>query len=112
MKKVFGIMIMLCIVLSSYASDKNTNENATASSGKMVEVYTVKGMVTDEAGESLPGVTVTVNGKKVFTDLDGQFKVSGVCKDCNIQISMISYQPQTISFDATSQKELKILLKQ
>ena len=87
MKKVFGIMIMLCIVLSSYASDKNTNENATASSGKMVEVYTVKGMVTDEAGESLPGVTVMVNGKKVFTDLDGQFKVSGVCKDCNIQIS-------------------------
>ena len=73
MKKVFGIMIMLCIVLSSYASDKNTNENVTASSGKMVEVYTVKGMVTDEVGESLPGVTVMVNGKNVFTDLDGQF---------------------------------------
>ena len=55
MKKVFWIMIMVCITLSSYASDKNTNENATASSGKMVEVYTVKGMVTDEAGEVFTG---------------------------------------------------------
>ena len=113
MKKVFLVIIMACTIFAGYASDKEANEKTTTtSSGEMAEVYTVKGTVTDLAGELLAGVTVQVNGKKVFTDLDGKFVVPGVCKDCRIQVNMISYQPQTVSFDAAGQKELKIALKQ
>ncbi|MBU2651977.1 MAG: TonB-dependent receptor [Bacteroidetes bacterium] len=59
----------------------------------------IRGTVFDAAnGESLPGVSVVIEGTTIgtITDLDGKFNIKVAPGNCNLSISYISYQAYTI----------------
>ncbi|UNY98517.1 SusC/RagA family TonB-linked outer membrane protein [Zhouia spongiae] len=62
------------------------------------EMITVKGVVTDENGQPLPGVTVVVSEERrgVVTDFDGVFEIT-VKKGAVLSFSYIGYLTQEIS---------------
>lgn len=74
---------------------------------------TLKGLVSDkQTKESLVGVTVFANGKKVYTDLDGNFSVSNLCGGkCQVTVSLISYKDQTIEVDTQVSDKLEVKLE-
>lgn len=59
---------------------------------------TIKGKVTDAAGESLIGVSIAIDGTTtgVITDVDGNFTIE-VPSDAKLKVSYIGYQPQLLS---------------
>lgn len=63
--------------------------------------HTVSGVVTDEAGESLPGVNIleqgTVNG--VITDIDGKFKITVARPFSILRLSFIGFKDEVVSVE-------------
>jgi hypothetical protein len=86
-KKIIGLML----ILNTYTS--------LAQMGSYVG--SIKGTATDEAtGESLPGVTVIVEGTTLgaSANVDGQFEIRNLKPGTyNLKISYISYNPRTIT---------------
>lgn len=74
----------------------------------------LKGIVFDKVtNESLAGAVITANGQKVYTDLDGNFTINNICGGkCEIKISLISYEDQTIEIDTNNAKNVKVQLSQ
>jgi len=79
-----------------------------------VKTTVLRGMVNDMlTNESLAGATITANGQKVYSDLDGNFAISNICNGkCQIKINMISYKDQVLEIDTNSSNTLKIKLQQ
>lgn len=74
---------------------------------------TVQGVVTDDKGEPLIGVSVTVQGAKgvgVITDIDGKYKIEVSSKDVTLVFSYIGYTPQNITVGERSQ--INVVLKE
>lgn len=74
----------------------------------------VAGIVLDEQGQELIGVSVQLKGKQgtgVVTDFDGRFKLSGIPAGSTLVFSYIGYITQEIKYTATKLKE-KIALKE
>src|SRR5690554_1416187 len=61
------------------------------------EETTVQGVVTDETGEPLPGVTVSVQGTTIgtATDIDGRYALT-VPDDSNLVFSFIGFETLTV----------------
>ncbi len=101
----------MLISVATFAKEKaQLNENATETK---IETLSISGMVSDIlTNETLTGAVVTANGKKVFTDFDGNFSIDNLCSGkCLIKISMISYEDQTVELDIVSGKKVDIKLK-
>lgn len=58
----------------------------------------IKGMVKDQAGESLPGVTVAVKGtaKGTLTDLNGNYSITGVSSASVLQFSFVGMNTKEV----------------
>ncbi|WP_198314959.1 MULTISPECIES: TonB-dependent receptor [Chitinophaga] len=69
----------------------------------------VKGVVKDQLGTPLPGVSVKVSGRPqgVITDVNGQFQLS-IPEGASLEFSFIGYQQQTVTVGA--QTELTVVL--
>ena len=67
----------------------------------------VKGVVLDEAGETLPGATVTEKGTKnvAATDLDGKFTIKVSKSGATLIVSYVGY----VTKEVTSKPDMKIL---
>lgn len=88
--RLFGLMILLMIMAGSVGYSQGARE--------------VTGTITDESGESLPGVNILVKGTAVGTvsDIDGMFKVA-VPSDKDILVfSFIGYNNQEVSIGNNS----------
>lgn len=74
----------------------------------------LKGIVMDKlTNETLAGVAIHVNGKKIYTDLDGKFAVSNLNRGlCELKVSLISYEEQTLKVHASGDELIKIELSQ
>lgn len=75
------------------------------------QTFTVRGTVRDEAGESLPGVSVRVKGTStgVATDIDGHFELNvSSLKNTVLIFSFVGMQTLEI---AASDKDMTIVLK-
>ncbi len=59
----------------------------------------VSGMVVDEAGEPMFGVTIIAMGTTVTTatDVEGRFALQLPTGDCMLQFTYVGYQPQTLA---------------
>lgn len=69
----------------------------------------VSGIVKDNNGETMIGVTVAVigaNGLGTVTDPDGVFSLEQVPENARIQISYIGYQPQELQANAIQNKTI------
>jgi len=71
--------------------------------------FRVKGVVTDNAGEGLPGATVIETGKQngTATNMDGAFEMNVQSKDSKITIQYIGFKSRTMSVSAN----MKIVLR-
>lgn len=116
MKKALFISIISLTAMLSSVSAKETvsNEAKPAEAPAAVQTLVLKGNVTDkQTNESLAGAIVTANGQKVYTDLDGNFRIDNVCNGkCTIKVSLISYEDQTIEVNTSDNAAVAIKLNQ
>ena len=70
----------------------------------------VKGVVLDEAGETLPGATVTEKGTKnvAATDLDGKFTIKVSKSGATLIVSYVGY----VTKEVTSKPDMKVILSE
>ena len=112
MKKILSIALLVFASVSLFAAETANNEVKVAPAA--VSTVKVNGIVADKLSkELLAGATITVNGQKVYSDLDGNFTLP--CTDNNklkITVSLISYEEQVYEVDAANASALKIELKQ
>lgn len=59
---------------------------------------TLTGLVTDMAGEPIPGASITVNGtfKGTITGVDGHFKMEGVPDKATLVVRSVGFQPEEL----------------
>lgn len=116
MKKLFLLSIVFSLFVSLQISAKPISKPAPAAATSVVNAQTnmLKGQILDKlTKETLAGAVITANGQKVYSDLDGNFEITHLCGDvCQLKISMISYQDQTIDVNVTDEKSLNIKLLQ
>lgn len=113
-----GLMLLLCAPLSCGSvwaekmDDAVKAESAVWSQSVTQQAVTIKGVVTDTAGEPIIGVSVKVQGTAVgtITGLDGSFQLKA-SQGAVLEISYIGYATQrvTVGADATS---LNIILQE
>ncbi len=108
-------MLLLSILSVLFISMNVTAAPKPEPKAEMQSQTTVlKGMINDMlTNESLAGATITANGQKVYSDLDGNFAISNVCNGkCQIKINMISYKDELLEIDTNSNSTVKIKLQQ
>ncbi|GEP50924.1 SusC/RagA family TonB-linked outer membrane protein [Flavobacterium noncentrifugens] len=69
----------------------------------------VKGVVSDDKGLTLPGVSVTLKGstKGVSTDFDGKFEIN-VPADASLTFSFVGFTSQTVSVNGKTTINIKL----
>lgn len=112
MKKILSIALLALASVSMFAADNAAPEVKAAPA--VVSTVKVNGIVADkQSKELLAGATITVNGQKIYSNLDGQFSLSNIENGkVKVTVSLISYEDQSFEVDATQASTLKIELKQ
>lgn len=95
---------------------KEKNEDRTKDFSEIIKqqqktTINVKGMVLDDQGNPLPGVTIIVEGstRGVITDIDGIYSIDVKPTD-KLQFSFMGYEPQSI--EVRSQTTINVILKE
>jgi hypothetical protein len=111
MKKVLSLAVVLAVFLSvAYATDTPKDKSTVATTS-------IVGTVVDKTtGESLAGVSVTIEGTELtaYTDFEGQFKFNDIIPgEYTIKSNMISYKSgiTEIKADLTDHKALTVKLE-
>lgn len=118
MKKITLLFVMAAsLILNANAGNKvGTKENTgkVKSEAAAVATYTLSGAVLDQScGEVLAGATITVDGKKYYSDLSGNFNIPQLNKGKHtLSVDFISYQSQTMEIDVDKNEEIKVAIKQ
>ena len=101
-KNLFVFSVLLLIAVFASAQNK----------------ITVSGTVTDQAGESIIGASVHVDGQNTLgaiTDIDGNFQIAGVPSDATLVITYIGMKTQEVavngrnSFKIVMQEDSKLI---
>lgn len=93
---------------------KTGAEEIPNSSGELTPIIpfevTVSGIVTDQYGAPIPGVTVVVPGTTIgtSTDLDGKYTIT-IPDNSQLRFSFISYETQTIEVGNQSTIDVKLM---
>lgn len=122
MKKgiIFTILFTLFAFTSFANSNKNEGEVASISkSGEMVSAsvsttYGISGTILDITNnETLAGATIVVNGKKYYSNLDGQFNVPALKEGkYRLSVEFISYNSSDIEVDVHGNSNITVRLDQ
>ena len=112
MKKV--LFISLVSIMFSLSSSAKKNQIVETKVETIDQTRIVKGFVFDKlTKETLAGAVITANGKKIYTDLDGNFAISNLGGDkCQLKVSLISYVDKTIEIDTNKLEPIQIQLQQ
>ncbi|MDD3077727.1 MAG: carboxypeptidase-like regulatory domain-containing protein [Paludibacter sp.] len=114
MKKVLFISLVVMLAFVSNVSAKET-ANAEAKAAVInTTSQVIKGIVSDKlTNESLAGAKITLNGQKIYSDLDGNFELPKTdLQKFQLKISMISYEDLLVNVDLQKTKKLEIKLSQ
>lgn len=116
MKKVLILIVTITLLSLNNvsAAEKEVTNSSSTNTTIVNQDYTIKGIVLDKiTAETLAGAVITLNGQKIYTDLDGNFQLNNLKEKSVLKISMISYEDQTIYIDPSSNKTtINIELKQ
>ena len=87
------------------------NKNDNAATVLLLQSKQVKGLVVNETGEPIPGVTIIVKGTSTgtVTDFDGNYSLNGVPENSTLVFSFIGMIPQEIV--VSNQSTINITLK-
>ncbi|MGM9738305.1 MAG: TonB-dependent receptor [Candidatus Cryptobacteroides sp.] len=85
------------------------NGSRVSITGKRVDpeipekVHTIKGKVLDPSGEPLPAASLMVKGTKTgfFTDVDGNFELSGISYPATLVVSYIGFSDKEVVVNGT-----------
>lgn len=96
-----SVIFVLFTVAHSFAAGTNSQESLQAANGsnQSQEQKSVTGVVVDETGSPLPGVSVVVKGTAIgtITDLDGKYTLAKVADNAVLQYSFIGMKMQEVS---------------
>lgn len=119
MKVVLVFATSLLISVSAFAdteikNNKKVNETEVVSTIENVNVLQLNGIVVDEnTNETLAGATIIVDGKKYYSNLDGNFQVKDVKPGkYELIVDLISYEPVSMVVDLSKSQNLNINLHQ
>ena len=119
MKAVLVLATSFLISVSAFAdseikNNEKVNETEVVSTIDNVNILQLNGVVVDEnTNETLAGATITVDGKKYYSNLDGNFLVKDVKPGrYELQVDLISYEPITMVLDLSENQNLNINLHQ
>ena len=95
-------------------SEKNVTETESVSVARNVKTVQLTGSIMDDKNkETLVGATVYVDGKKYYSDLDGNFCISDIKPGKHqIKVEFISYKPAFVEVDANNYEGINIYLHQ
>ncbi len=108
----------LCISAASFAftgnREKKSKELAPVERVENTQALQLTGSVVDEENkETLAGATISINGKKYYSDLEGKFSIPDVNPGkYEITIELISYKPCTMEIDLSKNRNIHIPLLQ
>lgn len=76
--------------------------------------YALKGTIYDPVcDEAVSGATITIDGKKYYSDLSGNFAIPGLAKGkYKVDVDFISYQSRTMEIVLDENQDIKIEIKQ
>ena len=121
MKKFWiSIVIVLAVSISAIATPEKETEKAAGKTEQPAAntAVVLTGKVVDiNTGESLVGAEITVEGQnlKVFTDLDGNFRIENMTPgNYNLVCSLISYKKslvENLRLDANQKSGFEIGLE-
>lgn len=121
MKKFWiSIVIVLAVSISAIATPEKETEKAAGKTEQAAvnTAVVLTGKVVDiNTGESLVGAEITVEGQnlKVFTDLDGNFRIENLTPgNYNLVCSLISYKKslvENLRLDANQKSGFEIGLE-
>lgn len=122
MKTVLVIAISLLITTSAFADSnisnnkeiKKSNETELVATVESTESLQLTGVIVDKkSNETLAGASILVDGRKLYSDLDGKFFVSGVKPGkYEMVVELISYEPISMQVDLSKNQSLNINLNQ
>ena len=119
MKSLLLLASSLLISLSAIAGTasnevKKEKESQPEAPVEIVQSLQLTGSVVDEKNhEALAGAAIVVDGKKYYSDLDGNFAINGVKPGkYSVVVELISYEPATMEVSLSGSRELKIGLQQ
>ena len=116
MKKLIILAFFSLAIISLNAAGKvKTETNTKSSTEKSIQKSTViNGLVIDQVtNETLAGAVITVNGQKIYSDLDGNFEINNVKSGkLKVTVSMISYADQSVEVEPGKDNMLNIEMKQ
>ena len=119
MKSVLLLAASLLISASTYANSDSNKTKKVNNSSSVTRIETgnalqIKGLVVDQKNkETLAGAKVVVDGKKYYSDLDGNFTIAGVKPGkYDLTVEMISYEPVTLELDLTVNRSVSVSLMQ
>ncbi|GAB3904028.1 SusC/RagA family TonB-linked outer membrane protein [Mucilaginibacter boryungensis] len=104
-KKCTGILLLLfCLISTATFAAKPVNVTA-------LPPQTITGIVKDQNGNTLPGVTIKVKDKTVgtLTDATGKFKLTVPAGSHIIIVSFIGYIPQEIDINGRSAFDITLV---
>jgi len=114
------ILISLAILSLSTGIFAGTKDNAAVKVNKkeaagsvLTSRYLVGRVMDNKTSETLAGAVILFNGKKTYSDLDGNFRIENLPEGKGqIAISLISYENQSLIVDLGRPDLLSIKLKQ
>jgi len=103
-----SILIFASFLLLSVSAFANTEKN----SEKNVETVQLTGSVVDDKNkEALAGATILVDGKKYYSNLDGDFSIPDMKPGkYQIKVEFISYKPVVMEVDVNKNEKININL--
>jgi TonB-dependent starch-binding outer membrane protein SusC len=96
LKQLSTVASVLCALTASVVLASTA---AAPLAAAIVQVKSVEGVVKDDAGNLLRGVTIRVkgvNGKGAVTDKDGRFSIAGVEDNAVLVLSLIGYAKKEV----------------
>ncbi|MFI3296226.1 MAG: carboxypeptidase-like regulatory domain-containing protein [bacterium] len=117
MKNLLLVAIAMVLSVASYATTTSTTAEAKAETTAQLvnptESIVVHGTILDAlTAENLAGATITINGKKIYSDFDGCFALPFTAgRPATVKISLISYQDMTFTVDPKDSQDIKIALE-
>ena len=95
-------------------NENKNKETASVSNVENVKTLQLTGSVVDDKNkETLAGAAIIVDGKKYYSNLEGQFTITDVNPGkYEIKVELISYESYTTEIDLTENHKLNISLLQ
>lgn len=117
MKKNLSILLIfsLCSVFAFAGNESKENKSKNETNVEQIVTSAhLSGTIIDlKNNETLAGASILVDGKKIYSDLDGNFNLSALTLGRHtISVEMISYNNAQLEIDVQKDTQLNIQLVQ